>query len=289
MNNGWPPRTLVDASDQLLVRTGPQRPDLLTGLGEGERDEWHVRGHRQSASADEPLGVRRGDGVVVGAPGAHHRRPTSLGEVLEQVEGRRVGPVQVLEHEAEGLQVGQPRQEQADRREQVLLREVVLPDRCIVLVELGEQPGQRAADEPGGVGDGLLEPGAVVGQVDGRQQVDEGEERRFGGQRQAAAGRDECAAGARRRRDEGGLADAGLASDEEQSAAGPQVASYGGELEPASGDRRRGGGSAVGGGAGGEPELVEVRGVARHRLDDQLEGAPGGEDGGGERLGDGGV
>ena len=88
--------------------------------------------------------------------------------------------------------------------------------------------------------------------------------------------------------DEPGLADAGLAGDEQQPGARLEVSSYDVELGATAGDPRWRLGAAVGGG-GCEPELVEVRSVSVHGLDEELEGPPGGECGLGEGLGDGGV
>ena len=64
---------------------------------------------------------------------------------------------------------------------------------------------------------------------------------------QAVAGGDEAVARSAAVEHQAGLADAGLAGDEEEPGAGLEVAAYGGELGAASGDPRRGRGPSSGG------------------------------------------
>ena len=80
----------------------------------------------------------------------------------------------------------------------------------------------------------------------------------------------------------------GLAGDEEEAGSGLEVASNRGKLGPPAGDRRPGHRSGLGPDTCGHPESVELRDVAAHGFDQQLEHSPGWQPGAGEHRGDGG-
>ena len=110
-------RAPVDPVDRRRVGTlaGQQR-QLLRGPVAGQRAQRELVHDGQPADPGEPVEGRRRDGRVVLAPGADDRQARTGGEqVLEQVEGRRVRPVQVLD-DARPAAAGRPARPASSRR-----------------------------------------------------------------------------------------------------------------------------------------------------------------------------
>ena len=96
-------RPAVDPVDRRRVGmlAGQQR-QLLGGPVAGQRAQRELVDDGQPANPGEPVEGRRRDGRVVLAPGADDRHSRTGGQqVLEQVEGRRVRPVQVLDDDGQ--------------------------------------------------------------------------------------------------------------------------------------------------------------------------------------------
>src|SRR5262249_61049979 len=93
--------------------------------------------------SDEPVLLRLWRVGVVETPGAEEpRRPRAPRELLDEVEGGGVGPMQVLELDRERLSLSEPVQEDGDRRGEV--QELARPVGVGVslLGQLRQQPAQ---------------------------------------------------------------------------------------------------------------------------------------------------
>jgi hypothetical protein len=164
---------------------------------------------------------------LVGAVGQHHEQPglEVADEEGEQVQGRAVGPVQVLHHQHGRGPVGQALQQGEQRLEQLRLppRAAGQAGRALLPPELGQQPGQQRPARPGQLVQGLrLEPAAQAAERLGQGRV---RQRRLA-QLDAAAEQHLPAALADPTGEPGdqpGLADAGLAAD----AQGQRIAAAG--------------------------------------------------------------
>ena len=256
------PTALVDRRHDLRRRRPAEHQgQLLGGLLAGERGqgEHGSRGETTHASQPRGRGVRRAR--VVGPEGTQHgHRKSACGQVLDQVQRGCVPPVQVLDDEGEGLQVAErlrvaPTAANSRWPDQSSLRLRVGVDDAL---DLGHEPLDRAPRRRG-------RSGPVLRRTSRRRRS----RRRA---RSASANGSSGTAVERGRQwpvatkvsvvrgcggDELGLADAGLAGDEEEAGAGLEVASYGGELGRASGDPGGAGARAGRWGGGGEPEVVE--------------------------------
>ncbi len=159
-------------------------------LGAGDRHQHplHLRRaqtpqqHTAKLGPTPELGQRRRQGVAavdldvaVGADDQQPRTGEIAGEVLQQVERALVGPVQVLQHQQQGLHGGGVAQEARDRLQQ--------PPAVLFGVARGTRlDGQPLADfthDASKVGSGGAEVGPeslrLAGQDVGAQRLDEGE------------------------------------------------------------------------------------------------------------------
>ncbi len=143
----------VDPCD--LRRVGfavTEQCELLGGLGEGERSECQLVGARKAASPGEPLCERFADVGILGAH-RHDEREGLTAEELDEVEGRGVGPVCVLDDHAERLLVAQRGEQGDDRVEQPLAGPLVAHRGGLGRVELGKDQAKggrhvRGAGQP---------------------------------------------------------------------------------------------------------------------------------------------
>jgi hypothetical protein len=191
----------VDAAHQgrrrpLPGQPGHQRGDVLLG----QRPQRDPVGQPLAHELVEDSGQRRArrDLVVAEAADEHHRHLGHVqGQVLEQQQGRLVGPVQVLEDEEEGPLLGGPADELAHAEPQVapgLLGREVEGGR-----DLGDdQPhgGGDAGDLRRRLAEGLAQgDGAARGHHALLDHLGEGEVRRLAGVPGAVAGQDPQPAG----------------------------------------------------------------------------------------------
>ena len=137
---------------------GSQHPELLGSLLPGERAEREHRRARQASHASEPLLARRGSGLVAGAPRADDGHRTTAEQVLHQVEGGRVGPVEVLHEKGCGAVGRQGPDNRVDGSEQQLA--VVDPNLDVAGPGrgLGDQHSQGSCNVRRARGEGTVEP-----------------------------------------------------------------------------------------------------------------------------------
>jgi hypothetical protein len=170
-------RAAVDLADEPVVRSRPD--DAGQQVGDlGTVEAAHLEPLRPAAAVQ--LGQERAQGMaavqLVGAVGQHHEQPglEVADEEGEQVQGRAVGPVQVLHHQHGRGPVGQALQQGEQRLEQLRLPPGAAGQagRALLLPELGQQPGQQRPAGPDQLVQGLrLEPAAQAAERLGQGRV----------------------------------------------------------------------------------------------------------------------
>ncbi len=119
---GVPQAAPVDAVDLAGGdRTDAQQVELLDGLVPVQQADGQLGDRGQAAYSREPVDHGLGCRVIVQAPGADQGYGAATGEqVLEQVQGGRICPVQVLDQHRQRAQVAQSRQHRTHGGEQPL-------------------------------------------------------------------------------------------------------------------------------------------------------------------------
>ena len=119
---GVPQAASIDAVDLAGGdRTYAEQVELLPGLVSVQQADGQLGDRRQAAYTRQPVDHGLGRRVVVQAPGADQGYGAATDEqVLEQVQGGRICPVQVLDQHRKRAQGAQSRQHRTDCGEQPL-------------------------------------------------------------------------------------------------------------------------------------------------------------------------